>query len=45
MEGYAEYESDYEPEVIDADDRPHKFWICEECGAQNSHLDAECQYH
>lgn len=28
----------------DMDDLPHTFWICEECGAENSCLDGDCQY-
>jgi hypothetical protein len=26
------------------DDLPHREWRCEECGAMNSMLDADCQY-
>jgi hypothetical protein len=28
----------------DADDLPHTAWVCEECQAVNSTLDADCQY-
>jgi hypothetical protein len=28
----------------DMDDLPHTVWKCEECGALNSCLDAECQF-
>lgn len=32
------------PTRLDADDLPHTEWICKECHAVNSALDADCQY-
>lgn len=37
--GYGPY--DQRP---DQDDLPHHEWKCDECGAVNSCLDAECQF-
>jgi hypothetical protein len=31
-------------ERLDMDDLPHTDWKCDDCGAVNSCLDAECQY-